>query len=231
MSIARKRELLKGMALSIAIVGFHAGVVFATPTLGTDTFDGGAANGWTSLMETIPLPAGTADTAGVVFNNNNWYYQMFFSPTGPAQQDGYIYNGSPSHQGDYSSTFLTFDFFSSPAPPTVGLSVYFIGNGEQWNHSFVVPSNQWTTVTMGFGSGWTGGTDFLAAVTNITFIGIYVNNLTVNGSSFTYGLDNWTVSVPEPETMALVMVVVFSLLITFRQPLLARCRRKESGTA
>jgi hypothetical protein len=114
------------------------------------------------------------------------------------------------------------------------LNFYFTSSsGKTWILDFQVPENAWTSVSVNFnGVNWSslnGGLDFMGDVANVTEIGIHVDHLTANGSSFTYGLDNWTTSipVPEPESVALALVAVISLLLTFRQPLLAVVRRRS----
>ena len=223
-------KCFKIVVLIASMAVLYSRMVLATPQLGLDNFDNGIANGWESYAVTVPSGSvGPADVHAVVNESGNSYYKLYFSPAGgPAEQFGSIYNQSVNYQGDYSEKSVTFDFWSSPAPPNVGLSFYFIGNGVQWNHSFYVTASQWTTVTMNFGSGWTGGTDFMGDLSNVSLIGIEINHITDgNGYEFTYGLDNWTVNVPEPESVALALVAVISLLLTFRQPILAVVRRRR----
>jgi len=218
--------------MTLIVVGSSAFVASGAPVLGTDNFDAGESSraGWQSTgsdgVDTIPLTGGVG---------NSGYYQLYFDGTGtPGQQIGYIFNTDANHIGNYSNLSVSFNFLVKPvSDPTVAMSFYFRSGTEKWSRDFTIPSNAWTSVSFDFtGAGWSslnGGVDFMAAAANVTEIGFYVNHLNANGSTFTYGLDNWTTSmpVPEPESMALAIVACFSLVLTFRQPILAVVRRRR----
>jgi len=213
-------------------MGLSVLVVNGAPVLGTDNFDGGEASrsGWQSDgsdgADSIPLVGGVS----------GGYYKLFFDGTGdPGQQVGYIFNTDANHIGNYSNHVVSFSFMVMPvSDPAVELNFYFRSqSGARWSNDFKVPSNVWTTVSFDFyGDGWStssSGADFMTDIGYITEIGIDVNHLNANGSVFTYGLDNWTVGipVPEPESMALAVVAIISLLLTFRHPILAIVRRRR----
>lgn len=212
------------MLLVILCMGMGAFVVRGAPVLGTDNFDDGLPGGWLSSG-----PAGV-DTVPLAGGNPNGYYRLAFSPTElPTEQIEYIYNNDANHVGDYSGLNVSFSFYVAPvSAPAVSLNVYFqAASGTIWYNEFTVPANLWSSVAMDFSSaasGWTtlGATDFLTDITDITQIGIQVHHFNNNGSGFTYGLDNWTTyaPVPEPESFALALVVLASLLFTFRRSIL-----------
>ena len=230
MTTNRRNPISMTCLLALLMWGLSLVVALGAPVLGTDNFDNGLPGGWTSSG-----PDGIANIVPGGVNPGGNYYQLQFDSTPvPVEQVEYIYNGDANHIGNYAPTVVNFSFYVSPvSAPAVALNVYFrSSSGTVWYNEFTVPANDWTSVSVNFsGTGWytSGSTDFLTDVTDITRIGIQVHHFNNNGSSFTYGLDNWTVSipVPEPENIALMAAVVFSLLLTFRQPLLARCRRKD----
>ncbi|MEI6562886.1 MAG: hypothetical protein WCO42_01110 [bacterium] len=221
-------KLLTRTVLMAALFALCAGIASATPQLGLDNFDNGEVNGWLSDTYTDYGRVTDPGLPGVVTEDGNSYYKLSFSPTAePSQQYGWIYNSSPNYQGDYSNLGLSFDFWSLPAPPHVALSVYFIGNGVNWHQSFVVPTGVWTPVAVNFSSGWSGGVDFLGDVMHVTEIGVMVNHLNdANGSTFAYGLDNWSLQVPEPETYALILMVLISLGLIFRGSIMGFVRQR-----
>ncbi len=203
------------------------------PVLGTDSFDapGYDASGWQSVspdgIATIPHNGGVSDSG---------YFQLSFPDVGNLGSEyGYIFNNDLNHTGNYSNHIVSFSFWVSPvSDPTVALNFYFKSqSGKTWLLDFQVPENAWTSVSVNFnGLNWSslnGGIDFMGGVSRVTEIGIHVDHLTANGSAFTYGLDNWTTSipVPEPESMALALVAFISLLLTFRQPILAFVRKRS----
>jgi hypothetical protein len=198
------------------------------PLLGTDTFDGGAASGWD-----VSGPDGTYTVPSTGGNPDGWF-KVDYPPISPSgQQLEYIFNNDANHIGNYSNHLVSFSFWVSPvSDPAVALNFYLKANGNLWYNDFIVPSNAWTTVSFDFsGVGWSSltGTDFLSDVASVTEIGVELNHFNSNGSGFVYGLDNWTTSipVPEPESMALALVAFISLLLTFRQPILAFVRKRS----
>jgi len=213
----------------LLVIGISAVMAHGAPVLGTDNFDGPGFSraGWQSTGSDGIDSIATSGGVG-----NSGYYQLYFDGTGtPGQQIGYIFNNDANHTGNYLDHVVSFSFLVQPvSDPTVALSFYFYSGAEKWSRGFTIPSNVWTAVSFDFtGVGWSGGVDFTAAVTNVTEIGFYVNHLNANGSAFTYGLDNFTTSipVPEPESVALAIVACVSLMLTFRQPIFAVIRRRR----
>ena len=217
--------------LVLLVIGSLAFMAHGAPVLGTDNFDNGEASraGWQSVgsgdgVDTIQVTGGVGDSG---------YYQLFYPSTAPGLQLGYIYNNDANHIGNYSNHLVSFSFLVMPVTePVVAMSFYFRSGGVKWSRDFNIPSNAWTTVSIDFtGIGWSSktGTDFMGDVANVTEIGFDVNHLNANGSAFTYGLDNFTTSipVPEPESIALAIVACFSLVLTFRQPIFAVVRRRR----
>jgi hypothetical protein len=207
-----------------------ASTSFGTPSLGTDNFDTPVdTSGWVGVGTdgqyefTTPHPMSGG--------NDNGYIELLFPAYAtPSTQTGYFSNSDANHTGDYSTVSVSFDFKVDPVVnEAVGLSVYFVSGGNLWTKQFVVPANQWSPVSVSFsGAGWETltGVDFMSDVMAVQEIGVRVMHFN-NDSQWTYGLDNWTVSVPEPETYALILVTLLSLGITFRGAMVGFFRRRR----
>lgn len=214
--------------LALIVVSLSGVMAMGAPLLGVDTFDTGDSSGWNVSgpdgLISVPLAGGNPD---------GWLRVEYPPIAPPGQQLEYIFNQDANHTGNYSNLLVSFSFWVSPvSDPAVALNFYLVANGNLWYNDFYVPSNAWTTVSFDFtGVGWSSltGLDFLADVSSVTEIGIELNHFNGNGSGFVYGLDNWTTSipVPEPESIALALVAMISLLLTFRLPLLAVVRRRR----
>lgn len=214
--------------MTLIVMCFSGLVAMGAPLLGVDTFDTGDASGWN-----VSGPDGITNVVATGGNPDGWF-KVDYPPISPSgQQLEYIFNNDANHIGNYSNHLVSFSFWVSPvSDPAVALNFYFLANGHLWLNDFTVPSNAWTTVSFDFsGVGWSSltGTDFLSDVASVTEIGVELNHFNSNGSGFVYGLDNWSTSipVPEPESIALALVAVISLLLTFRQPILAVVRRRR----
>jgi hypothetical protein len=222
-----KTRLFAGL-MTLLVMCLTGLVATGAPLLGVDTFDDGDPSGWD-----VSGPDGSYTVPFAGGNPDGWLRVEYPAIQPPGQQLEYIFNADTNHTGNYSNHLVSFSFLVSPvSDPSVALNFYFVANGNLWLNDFTVPSNVWTTVSFDFsGVGWSSmtGTDFLADVSNVTEIGVELNHFNANGSGFTYGLDNWTTSVPvpEPESVALALVAVISLVLTFRQPLLAVVRRRR----
>lgn len=218
---------------TVILAGGMASVVQGAPVLGVDDFETGTS-GWNGIgpdgeyVFSRPLSGG----------NGGGYLQLYFPESAtPAEQIGYLYNNDANHTGNYTDLKATFDFYVAPvSSPAVALNLYFVSGATTWYYDFTLSANQWTPLTISFaGAGWYGGSDFLTDLQTVSEIGIEVHHFNANGSSYTYGLDNWAIQnlanpenpatqAPEPETCLLVAVVLMSLGFTFRDYLGARLR-------
>jgi hypothetical protein len=205
---------------------------FGVPSFGTDNFDTPSdTSGWEGVGTDGQYLFSQPASGG----NGNGYIELLFPAYAtPSTQDGYFFNHDANHTGDYSTVSVSFDFKVDPVVnEAVGLSVYFVSGGNLWYKQFVVPANLWSPVSVSFsGVGWETltGVNFLSDVMAVEEIGVRVTHFN-NDSQWAYGLDNWTVSVPEPETYALILVTLLSLGITFRGAIGGFFRRRRLGDA
>lgn len=228
-------RIIRAFCLGVALLAFAqagARVAWAAPVLGTDDFDDGLAHGWQVQMWD-GSPADGNLSVPLAGGDPNGYLQVYYaSSPSPVQQLENIFNNDANHIGNYSNTLLRFDFRVAPvAGDAVTLNVYFVAaNSNVWYNQFFVQANTWTPVGVSFlnSAGWNSvsGGDFSADITTVSEIGVQLNHFNANGSTFTYGLDNWTTSVPVPEPSSgdLAVIVLLSLLVTFRNPIRMRIR-------
>jgi hypothetical protein len=222
----------RGLWTVILAALMMASTSFGTPSLGTDNFDTpGDTSGWAGAGPGGQYEFKQPESGG----HDNGYIELLFPDYGtPVPQVGRFLNSDANHTGDYSTVSISFDFKVDPVVAEASrMSVYFVSGGNYWYKPFVVPANQWTPVSVNFSSPWSSSTglDFLSAVQTVSEIGIEVGHFNNNGSSWSYGLDNWTVSVPEPETYALILVTLLSLGITFRGAIGGFLRRRRLADA
>lgn len=133
---------------------------------------------------------------------------------------------------------MAFDFYASAnnngtgAP--ISLQFYFQGNGETWfyNIGTAYINDGWDTYNVAFGYGvnaygsssWyaTGGDNdaaaFSTALAGVTRIGIeitYFDNLTAPNQQ--YGIDDFGLTVPEPETYMALGMALLGMAFVFRK--------------
>jgi hypothetical protein len=225
-------SLWRGLGTVLLAGTMMASTGWGAPSLGTDSFDTpNDTSGWEGVgtegqsFFTTPHP--------MFGGHDNGYIELLFpaNAINPFPQDGAFFNRDANHTGDYSTVSVSFDFKVDPVVnEAVGLSVYFMSGVNMWTKQFVVPANQWSRVTVNFSNPWetSTGVDFVSDVMAVEEIGVMVTHFN-NDSQWSYGLDNWTVSVPEPETYALILVTLLSLGITFRSAIGGFFRRRHLG--
>ena len=143
------------------------------------------------------------------------------------------YTAFPPHSTELVG--IAFDFYAGgggpdgDAPQEMG--AYFIGaNGESWTYAFN-PANitsGWGTYYANFagGSGWLGwgSTPFDgtalggigAALADVTQVGVYITYLSEQAGQI-YGVDNFGLTVPEPETYMILGMALLSVAVVFRK--------------
>jgi hypothetical protein len=121
---------------------------------------------------------------------------------------------------------IDFDFYSQTVSPGE-LALYFQGtSGRMWAFDVLAlytPAVGWDTLSVPTSyAGWApqnglwNQTQFLADWASVDWLGLYVQASA--GATEYYGMDNLhlVLSVPEPETVWMILAVVLSLCITFR---------------
>jgi len=136
--------------------------------------------------------------------------------------------------GDYANApfgraeFIGFQFYAPTYQPT--LSVYFLNGANTWYfdvpvtvggwNSYKVPLDWETGPVPGgwYGSGAPGSfISDLGSVDEVGFILGYYNSGGSTPGGQVYGLDDFVLGVPEPETYTLLGFALLSLCITFRR--------------
>jgi hypothetical protein len=204
------------MVLFVSLVAMcsYGTVIVQQEAWGTD--EAGWALGASSLASLAQTNIGGAH-GGVL--------QLTLSDLGYAYVDATESSAASRFVGDLYTPYsgqlaVSFDFraVQGDAPSTFYMSMWS-GNGtREWRHYFTgVETTDW--VTYGFNMSdalqWSpedGGT-FLSDFMDVDKISLFV--LDSAGSS-QYQFDNFTYTVPEPETVWMILAVVMSMAITFR---------------
>jgi len=210
-----------------------------TPIAATAAISLGWAEGWTNAsVEGWTTDGGdfAALTHSATGGNPDGYLRGKFSATGgppPIESDVFKATTAASgaaFTGDYIAAdvqFVLFDFLAEDYLPSwIELQFYAgahggTGGGDHlWYYSLDDPAGVGTwesyQADFSFSSGWTRGdfgeteAEFLADLEHVEWIGVYVERSGDSAEQF-YGIDNFMLAVPEPETWAMLMAVAFAL--------------------
>lgn len=153
-------------------------------------------------------------------------------PTGWGSPAASLSTTVNNYQGNYgalgSGLTVKFDFNPQDVAPLAdgGLQFYFQSGGNTWYANGattpLVTGNQTYRFNIGSASAWTPGignlADWATAFANVQEIGFTVNGPNSGASPQIYTFSNIELflSVPEPETLWMIVMVLASLGITFR---------------
>jgi hypothetical protein len=229
--MTKRRQRFGGWLLAIAMA---VGVVcLALPTqaeiiLGQHTWTSGGY-GWTNFYYNWTTP-----NDGV---NQTWLKVTFPATVSGPPDTWYDIVYVPAENlfaGAWTTNmYVHFDFWAEDvAPQSVQLRWKSATNATIWGHSFTPPSgaDQTNTYTVGFGtyaSDWAfdgdgGLSRYLSDLSTIDWIGVFIAR-TDDGQQ-AYGIDDVTLSIPEPPEMIMLGSAVLASLATFR-----RRRRSPAG--
>jgi hypothetical protein len=214
------KQYTKLSVLLVALAAATFSNLLAVPTIGNkDTFDG---------------PLTWADNSTSLSVNQGVGYLELTVVNGSQPGGGAAFTTSSDFTGSYAGlppgTEIQFDFTTFGANGPSGLSLYFqTTGGQEWYYSFegtlpVGPGTMsYSAIINQYSTGWFNevlplnqqAAAFGSAIGDISQIGIYVTGVTLNGTDI-YGLDNFSIVVPEPETVWMILAVALSLGMTFR---------------
>lgn len=219
-------RLLKSTLSACASILVAGATAYAVPTLyAPATFESGT-EGWYS--------SGDVSISQGLLGGENALILNFGAQGVPQPEEGLAYAGSGSSfdrfVGDYSGIgndlLVQFRFYAESYQPS-GLALYFHSDtsGRTWVYNLGLPTvGVWAGYSVGMGSmgGWAredltppDSADFLADLADVDWIGLYVIR-NPNTSSQNYGLDDFQLAVPEPQTICLLLAAMMSLGFTFR---------------
>lgn len=207
----------------------------ATPVLGVPEqwANDGSVEGWTKLNE-----VGAAVTLS--HNDGSDYLNINFAAQGspnPGSVNVAADSGSSSGHfyGDYTPVQLVrFRFYAEDTlPSSISLYFYNTTSGRTWQYDLSNPltTGSWTTYIVPFGSdyvaegtGWHGAApgytsdDFLADMVAVDWIGLHIERFGTTGAE-DYGLDDFELLIPEPETILMLLAALVPVAVTFREQL------------
>jgi len=145
--------------------------------------------------------------------------------------EDYIFTTDSDLLAGLGTYWVEFDFYAGaddlgtgPADNPAGLDLYFKGatSGTVWKHAYNPAGwSGWEHLTGNFdyAFGWFGGLEaaFATDLADASEVGIVLNYQDWDGQ--VYGLDNFGLHAPEPETYAALAAAFISLAITFRRRL------------
>lgn len=217
------------LSVLAGLIASYTSSLFASPEIGNvDHFDG------------IGSPTATWVGTGNNFveNGTTPYYQFTLTtPGNNVPGEGTVLTTSTDYRGDYGAlpgAIVSFKLTTFDDAPT-GLNLYFAtaaGGGQVWTYSFesVLPTGPGTATFSApisyYSTGWFTADipllnqpgAFAAALAGMTSIGISIIGGTTTGPDV-YAMDEFAISVPEPETVWMILAVVLSLGVTFRSQL------------
>ena len=218
-----------------------ASVASATPLIGfTETWSSPPSlEGW-QIDTSYGGGGGTLD-------NPSGYLRITFPdfPAFPNAAMVYADSGASGGNfvGDYSpaaGTLVQFWFRSVDTTPD-SLALYFANNDTgrawSWNLTAATPVQGWVVyqVPLFNYSGWnlawgTGSSsmDFMNDLASVDWLGLYIAESVAYTGEEHYYLDNFTLAIPEPESVALLLAAALSLGVTFRRRLGSTATRLRS---
>ena len=175
-----------------------------------------ASNTWDSTIEDWSADEGHVDVHHDT-GSGGFLETTFDSGRGPGEIETIVYQrASTLFAGNWTDTmWIEFDFFAQDETPDF-LELRFEGtaSGDYWGYLLTPssPVGDWTTYSVALdhadtqwfhGEGTSRGSesDFLDDLGAIDWVGVYINDGTVDGNR--YGLDNFQLMVPEPAEYAL----------------------------
>ena len=221
--------------IALAVTGAMALVsviAYGSPTIGASENWNGATDVRNWGLDTF------GNSAGVTTALGSDYLTLSLDPTAggggvSSSKEGALYAGTGTHSADFTGNFLTygsdlpvsFRFAALNSDPS-SLALYFQGGGQTWLAYLDAPvgnNYNWVTYRVSVNNaswGLTDGTDdsqtaLLTDLSSVTRFGVYVASSAYEGSQ-QYALDDFTLSVPEPDTVWLIAAALASLGITFR---------------
>lgn len=177
------------------------------------------------------VPYSTPGNSATMANPNDTTLRLVL-PTGAAPA-GRAYATGDNFTGDFSgllgfgTEYLTVQFkmnsLDTPPTPSYGMALYFMGGGNVWNLNLTSPLTtgiqSFSVAFSSLGAGWYSdtGTDFLADLGSVSQFGFEVGGSTYGSNQrFDFTDVQFVYGVPEPETVWMILVVMASLMITFR---------------
>jgi hypothetical protein len=170
--------------------------------------------GWAGSYLRITLPEDDPPVGVVTYANSG--------------SSGGNFAGNANYAIDYGLT-LNFKVMAEDYAPS-SMAIYF-GNddsGRVWGHSFAsMPTagagfvgysllmNNFSDWALQSGVGNTG-TDFLLDLSSVDWIGLRLVRSGLSTDQQDFGIDDFVLVVPEPETVALLLAVALSMVVTFR---------------
>lgn len=198
--------------------------------LASDTTTGSANAG----SGETPVPDATTGGPGIDVGGQNALRITATTSDAFAPTD-IIYTTAPALTGNFTSFSgigVAFDFYAggngdgSGAPTDLGVYLQS-GGSEVWYYSITSPIvDGWGSYGASFSSGaWYGftdntwgavATDFQGALADVTALGIYI---TYQGDTpgQIYGIDNFGLAVPEPETYMVLGMALLTVAFVFRK--------------
>jgi len=231
-SMASTRKSTLMACLGACLLAGAAGSACGTVIMHPQTWDQAAQGimGWTNEYGSTAL---TRQDAG---GNPAGWLQIAFAPISPDTPPGtnwydLVYMpASNLFAGAWSTQmWVQFDFWASnQVPNQVALRWQSFSNSYIWSHGFSVVSTQsWITLSTSLmdWEDWVLGPGasedmFLADLSSINWIGIYIER-TGSGPQI-YGLDNFSLVVPEPSEWAMLAAAALSAWSLYRRRRTAR---------
>ncbi len=207
-------------------------LLVATPSsayvLGQFDWDGGTVQGWDRDHETWQdlsvVPGGVSgdylqiqfpslDTPAEQAAGENWY-DLVSAPS------AYLF------AGDWNQGMaIEFDFFAQDTAPA-GLAVRWgVEDGRTWSYGLDtggIEAGEWTSFDASLGNweDWilepfVSEGDYLADLENVDWIGVYI--FREGPGEQIYGLDNFSLTIPEPHEYAMLAVALFMVGIALRR--------------
>ncbi len=213
--------LVSALLLNIALVTQAAYIVESWTGTDVEGWDNSAAPGTGEWNLTNPGSGG--DTGGL----NDGYLRIEIPDVGfpPAEQLDTVYTTNPDFIGDRSENLgISFSFYAETHVPTASTLLFQSDAGgtlDTWYWAFdygVADIGNWINYNsflsydpLNWSSDLGGGSaDFYEDITGIDLLGIqFSRNLDVETSQF-FGIDNFTMTVPEPGTVVTLLTALLS---------------------
>jgi len=218
---------IKIMAVVVAMAG---GIAHATPVIDSPESWGSGIAGWT-----VQQPVGTSPT----LSNPSGALQVTFPSQGsPLVGSAVIAANSSSSGGKFTGDYslygsqlaVSFQLNAiDQIPNYLGLYFYSSTSGRTWQYSLTTPGSLglssyrilMDSALVDDFSGWhlaapgALASDFLSDLQDVDWIGVYISRYVSTGEG-NYQLDDFTLTIPEPETILVLLAAIIPMAITFR---------------
>jgi len=216
---------MKKIFVFCVMVGLMVGVCFATPVIGDSSY-------WGYSGQTYSYGASINDIdglsiSGLPVNSNDG--KVTFGFTGPGNSPTVMLGSTaPNFSEDFGSkgSSLGVKFTFSTLKPGVypaQLNLYFVSGGNYyistWREYFSSTGSSTFTVDIASAANWQNMADFTARFQSVTEFGFEVAGASYSGLQ-EYRIQDVEFTVPEPETVWMILMVLASLGITFRSRLM-----------